>query len=139
MARSRAATYDAFRNPEAAASELGPGTVEVLTFDTARAEVEHVADLLRRAHLEDGIGWGEMAVLVRSGRDLDPVAAPRARPRRACRSRWPATRRRWCASRRPPSLLRGLDLLVAVDVPRDRVEELLISPLGGLDATEVGR
>ena len=47
------AAFDAFRNPEAAASELGPGVIEVLTFDTARAEVEHVADLLRRAHLEE--------------------------------------------------------------------------------------
>ncbi len=46
--------------------------MEVRTFDTARAETEHVADLLRRAHLEDGIAWSEMAVLVRSGRTSIP-------------------------------------------------------------------
>ena len=43
------------------------------TFDTERAEAEHLADLLRRAHLEDGIGWDEMAVLVRSGRTSIPA------------------------------------------------------------------
>ena len=47
--------------------------VEVLTFDTARAETEHVADLLRRAHLEDGVAWSDMAVLVRSGRTSIPA------------------------------------------------------------------
>ena len=42
------------------------------TFDTERAEAEHLADLLRRAHLEDGIAWHDMAVLVRSGPDSIP-------------------------------------------------------------------
>src|SRR6478752_3159628 len=65
--------WDAFRNPAAAPNDLGPGTVEVLTFDTARAETEHVADLLRRAHLEDGLRWSDMAVLVRSGRGSIPA------------------------------------------------------------------
>src|SRR6478735_732629 len=51
----------------------GPaGRVQVMTFDSERAEAEHLADLLRRAHLEDGIGWDEMAVLVRSGRSTIP-------------------------------------------------------------------
>ena len=43
------------------------------TFDTERAEAEHLADLLRRAHLEDGIPWDDMAVLVRSGRTSIPA------------------------------------------------------------------
>ena len=64
--------YSAFRNPEPADNEFGPGSVEVVTYDTARAETENVADLLRRAHLEDGIGWSDMAVLVRSGRGSIP-------------------------------------------------------------------
>lgn len=50
-----------------------PGRVEVRTFDTERAEAEHIADLLRRAHLEDGVAWSDMAVLVRSGRATLPV------------------------------------------------------------------
>jgi superfamily I DNA/RNA helicase/RecB family exonuclease len=48
------------------------GRVELLTFDTDRAEAEHLADLLRRAHLEDGLAWSDMAVLVRSGRATIP-------------------------------------------------------------------
>ncbi len=43
------------------------------TFDTERAEAEHLADLLRRAHLEDGVAWSDMAVLVRSGRASIPA------------------------------------------------------------------
>src|SRR5512139_3452091 len=64
--------FRAFRNPEPTKTPFGPGRVEVRTFDTARAETEHVADLLRRAHLEDGVPWSEMAVLVRSGRTSIP-------------------------------------------------------------------
>ena len=56
----------------AEAGALGVGRVEVATFETERAEAEHLADLLRRAHLEDGIGWDQMAVLVRSGRNSIP-------------------------------------------------------------------
>ena len=52
---------------------LGPGRVEVRHHDTARGEVEHVADLLRRAHLEDEVPWSQMAVLVRSGRASIPA------------------------------------------------------------------
>ena len=37
------------------------------TYPTAGAELDNIADLLRRAHLEDGVPWGEMAVLVRAG------------------------------------------------------------------------
>ncbi|MFA6298594.1 MAG: ATP-dependent DNA helicase [Nocardioides sp.] len=60
-----------FLAPEAS-GDHGPGRVDVLTFDTDRAEAEHLADLLRRAHLEDGVAWSDMAVLVRSGRTSIP-------------------------------------------------------------------
>ncbi|MEW2524733.1 ATP-dependent DNA helicase [Streptomyces sp. NPDC047071] len=43
------------------------GRVDVLTFPTAGTEIDNIADVLRRAHLEDGIPWSEMAVLVRAG------------------------------------------------------------------------
>ncbi|MCX4394096.1 ATP-dependent helicase [Streptomyces sp. NBC_00264] len=43
------------------------GSVEVYTYPTASTELENIADLLRRAHLEDGVPWNEMAVLVRAG------------------------------------------------------------------------
>ncbi|NJP72237.1 ATP-dependent DNA helicase [Streptomyces sp. C1-2] len=43
------------------------GRVEVRTYPTPGTELDNIADILRRAHLEDGVPWGEMAVLVRAG------------------------------------------------------------------------
>ncbi|MEU9997662.1 ATP-dependent DNA helicase [Streptomyces sp. NPDC050848] len=42
------------------------GRVEVFTYPTASTESDNIADLLRRAHLEDGVPWHDMAVLVRA-------------------------------------------------------------------------
>ncbi|MEU3897838.1 ATP-dependent DNA helicase [Streptomyces sp. NPDC045251] len=51
--------------------ELAPvrdgGRVEAYTYPTSGTELDNVADILRRAHLEDGVPWGDMAVLVRAG------------------------------------------------------------------------
>src|SRR3954453_24091103 len=137
--------FEAFRAPTPAENAFGPGRAEVRTFDTARAETEHVADLLRRAHLEDGIPWSEMAVLVRSGRATIP-------PLR--RSLVAAGGPVEVASDAPPlvqepaglPLLGALRAVVDLDVtvpsdPRhlgvDRAQNLLTSPLGGLDAGDV--
>ncbi|MFF5041594.1 ATP-dependent helicase [Streptomyces nigra] len=43
------------------------GRVEVFTYPTAGTELDNIADILRRAHLEDGVPWSDMAVLVRAG------------------------------------------------------------------------
>ena len=43
------------------------GKVEVYSYPTPGSETDNIADLLRRAHLEEGVPWGEMAVLVRAG------------------------------------------------------------------------
>ncbi|MGW7549763.1 ATP-dependent helicase [Streptomyces rimosus] len=43
------------------------GRVEVYTYPTPGAELDNIADILRRAHLEDGVPWRDMAVLVRAG------------------------------------------------------------------------
>ncbi|MEU7483178.1 ATP-dependent DNA helicase [Streptomyces sp. NPDC042319] len=43
------------------------GRAEVYTYPTAGAELDNIADILRRAHLEDGVPWQDMAVLVRAG------------------------------------------------------------------------
>ncbi|WP_405453975.1 ATP-dependent helicase [Streptomyces erythrochromogenes] len=43
------------------------GRVEVFTYPTAGSELDNIADVLRRAHLEDGVPWQDMAVLVRAG------------------------------------------------------------------------
>jgi superfamily I DNA/RNA helicase/RecB family exonuclease len=56
---------DAHRDLEAAGPSDGPP--EIRLYPTVAAEVAGIADLLRRAHLHDGLAWSRMAVLVRSG------------------------------------------------------------------------
>ncbi len=140
-----AETFHEFRNPTPADNAFGDGTVEVLTFDTDRAETEHVADLLRRAHLEDGVPWSQMAVLVRSGRSTIPrlrrSLGAAGVPVEVASDDTPLVQE--------PAVAPLLDALRAVvnlhNTDRDhpdyldpaRAEALLISPLGGLDATEV--
>ncbi|MEU3608280.1 ATP-dependent DNA helicase [Streptomyces sp. NPDC035033] len=46
------------------------GRAEAYTYPTASAEAENIADLLRRAHLEDGVPWASMAVLTRAAAAL---------------------------------------------------------------------
>ncbi|MDX2559498.1 ATP-dependent DNA helicase [Streptomyces sp. TX20-6-3] len=46
------------------------GRAEAYTYPTASAEAENIADLLRRAHLEDGVPWQHMAVLTRAAAGL---------------------------------------------------------------------
>ncbi|MFD8260778.1 ATP-dependent helicase [Streptomyces griseoluteus] len=43
------------------------GRVEVYTYPTPGTELDNIADIVRRAHLEDGVPWNEMAILVRAG------------------------------------------------------------------------
>jgi superfamily I DNA/RNA helicase/RecB family exonuclease len=138
-----AAAYDTFRNPHPLAQD--PGRAEVLTFDTDRAETEHIADLLRRAHLEDGIDWSDMAVLVRSGRTSIPQLrrslTAAGVPVEVAADETPLVREPAAAV-----LLDALGIVVDADVESDlderyvrpdRCGELLTGPLGGLDATDV--
>ncbi|MGW5304427.1 ATP-dependent helicase [Streptomyces griseoluteus] len=43
------------------------GRVEVYTYPTPGTELDNIADIVRRAHLEDGVPWNDMAILVRAG------------------------------------------------------------------------
>ena len=138
---------DAFLEPVAEGGTLGDGRVVVRTFDTERAEAEHLADLLRRAHLEDGIPWDDMAVLVRSGRTSIPplrrALGAAGVPVEVATDEVPLVR--------DPAVLPLLDALRAVvnldndDVEHvdhldpGRAEALLLSPIGGLDAGDVRR
>ncbi len=140
-----AAARQAFLSPEAVPGAHGDGRAEVHTFDTDRAESEHLADLLRRAHLEDGIDFSDMAVLVRSGQASIPplrrALAAAGVPVEVASDDLPLVR--------DPAVLPLLDALRAVvnldnDDPDSsdfldpgRIESLLISPLGGLDAGDL--
>ncbi|MER5520500.1 ATP-dependent DNA helicase [Streptomyces sp. NPDC002763] len=57
---------------ELAAARDGGG-VEVYTYPTPGTELDNIADILRRAHLEDGVRWSDMAVLVRAGSSTIPT------------------------------------------------------------------
>ncbi len=138
---------EAFLTPRAEPGEGGEGRVVVRTFDTERAEAEHLADLLRRAHLEDGVGWDDMAVLVRSGRGSIPplrrALGAAGVPVEVASDELPLVR--------DPAVLPLVDALRAVvhlddddpehvdHVDPSRAEALLLGPLGGLDAGEVRR
>ncbi|NEN79689.1 ATP-dependent helicase [Nocardioides zeae] len=127
-----------------AATGTPRGQVDVLTFDTERAEAEHVADLLRRAHLEDGVPWSEMAVLARSGRATLPALrrslAAAGVPVEVAADELPLVREPAVAA-----LLAAVDAVVHLETPPGEpghvdgasVEQLLMSPLAGLDAVEV--
>ncbi|MGY1821176.1 ATP-dependent helicase [Geodermatophilus sp. SYSU D00079] len=49
------------------------GTAEVHVFGSAAVEAAYVADVLRRAHLLDGVPWSQMAVVVRTATALGPL------------------------------------------------------------------
>ncbi|MBE7323501.1 ATP-dependent helicase [Nocardioides sp. Y6] len=118
------------------------GRVEVLTCDTERAEAERIADLLRRAHLDDGVAWSDMAVLVRSGRSTLPVMrrllAAAGVPVEVAADEIPL-------GQEPAAeqLLAALETVVHAEEDeswaptQERAEQLLLSPLGGLGATEL--
>ncbi|MFH8980795.1 ATP-dependent helicase [Streptomyces varsoviensis] len=128
------------------------GRVDALTFPTPGAELDNIADILRRAHLEDGVPWPEMAVLVRAGaRSLpavrraltsagvpvevdgddiplrhEPAVAPLLMALRAAAEA--ALEEREAAPDPPPA---PLDVETALT--------LLGSPLGGMDAADLRR
>lgn len=54
-------SFRKYREPESTPG----GEVQVLTFDSAISEAEHVANIVRTAHLVDGIDYSDIAVLTR--------------------------------------------------------------------------
>ncbi len=68
-----AVAAQAYRAPAATGS--APRAMQVLTFPDEATQARHIAGELRAAHLDDGLPWGEMAVLVRSGRSQIPPLA----------------------------------------------------------------
>lgn len=115
-----------------------PGSVEVLTFGTPGAQSDAIVDLVRRAHLDDGIRWSQIAILVRSSASL------------------PALRRALGASGVPVEVaadelplatdaalapwLTALRLVANPDaVNPDDTRALLLSPIGGADPAMLRR
>src|SRR5690606_32807360 len=107
-----------------------------------RAEAERIADLLRRAHLDEGVPWSDMAVLVRSGRSTLPVMrrllSAAGVPVEVAADEIPLAQ-----EPAAEKLLTALEMVVRsvedvewVPTP-EGAEALLLSPLGGLGVTEL--
>lgn len=127
-----AQAWHTFRNPTALAEDAG--SVVVRTFDTVRSEAEHIADRLRRAHLEDELSWSRMAVLVRSGRQSIPALRGAliacGVPVEVAADETPLVRE--------PAVLPLLNGLRGVVHPgATEADTLFLSALGGLDAAEL--
>ncbi|MDN5852013.1 MAG: UvrD-helicase domain-containing protein, partial [Actinomycetia bacterium] len=136
-----AEAFRAFRSPAPVEPAYGDGAVETGTYVSATAEAERIALLLRRAHLDDGVDWSEMAVLVRTA-----AAIPRLQraligagvPTEVAGDEVPL--------RTEPAvqpLLLGLRIVDGLardhDPDPDDVATLLTGPLGGLDAGQLRR
>jgi len=118
-----------WRRPDGSARH---GNASVAVLGGAGDEMAHVAAFLRRRHLYDEVPWREMAVVVRSAKDLSTVR------RALSRLGVPVQQRRDEVSlwQQPPvrSLLDLLALSAEIDRPyADAVLDVLLGPLGGLD------
>ena len=116
-----------------------PGSVRILVAASASQEAAVIADTLRRAHLEAGIPWSSMAVLVRSAIRQVPLL------------------RRALATGGVPAVVAGDELPLAAEpgarpllallrcalqpgaLDEDAAAELLTGPLGGTDAVGLRR
>ncbi|RBY86507.1 ATP-dependent DNA helicase [Blastococcus sp. TF02A-30] len=56
-----------------AGESADPGTAEVHVFGSAAVEAAYLADVLRRAHLLEGVPWSQMAIVVRTAGALGPL------------------------------------------------------------------
>jgi len=122
-----------------AATAQPDGVVEALTFASPGLQLEAVADLLRREHLDDGTPWSSMAVLVRSGARSVPsvrrVLGAAGVPVEVAGDELPLARE--------PAVQPLLLALRVVGDPAALTAEaaraLLLSPLGGADAAALRR
>ena len=134
-------TFRAFRGPTSDASS--DGSVEVSTYATRAAEGEHLARLLREAHLDpdSSIAWSDMAVLVRTGAELtrlERVLLANGVPVEVAGDEIPLADQP--AVRALLAAVRVAEH-IAVDrpVPIDEAQAVLTGPLGRLDASELRR
>ena len=115
------------------------GTIRVVVASSASQEATVVADVLRRAHLHDGVPWSSMAVLVRSVIGQVPLL------------------RRALAATGVPSVIAGDELPLEAEpgvrplllllrcalrletLDEEAAVELLAGPLGGTDALGLRR
>ena len=131
-------TFQSFRTPVPVEPAYGAGEVHVQTFSSPAAEAEQIAAMMRRAHLDEGIPWSQMAVLVRSALwipRLQRVLTASDIPVEVAGDELPLRSERvvqtLLAALRVAARPDGLDAALA--------ESLLTSPLGAMDPGGVRR
>ena len=130
--------FETFRSPVCAPG-TPKGRVEVFTCASPGAQAEHIAELLRSAHLRDGVDWAEMAVLVRSGRRSIPVLG-RALIAAGVPVEVAGDEIPLAAESAVRPLLTALQVASGPVRPTtDEAQTLLMSPLGGLDSMAIRR
>ncbi len=144
------AVFETFRSPQSVDPPYGDGEVQVRTFGSATAEAEHIADLLRRAHLDDDVPWSQMAVLVRTSARLPRlqraliaagVPVEVAGDELPLRSQ-PAVQALLLALRVALGVAASIEREAAaapVAIAPDEAQALLLGPLGGLDPAGLRR
>ncbi len=122
-----------------AGPDLDPGSVEVLTFSSPGQQLDAVADLLRREHLDDGTPWSQMAVLVRSGASSIPgvrrLLGASGVPLQVAGDDLPLSAEPAIA----PLLLALRVVADPAELTADAARALLLSPLGGADVASLRR
>jgi len=141
LTRSGAGLADHLRQHRdlSAAHGTPDGVVEVFTAPSTGAEVDLLADVLRREHLVGRTPWNQMAVLVRSGVNSLPTLrralGAAGVPVEVAGDEVPLARE--------PSVVPLLEALAVVDAPARLTSEvargLLLSPLGGADPAGLRR
>ena len=117
--------------PAAGATDI----VEVQLFDCESSRAAHIAEQIRRAHLDDGLAWADLAVLVRSARQIPLVQ--RALMQAGVPTTIAADEIPLRAEPAVAVLLQAAEM--AVDPTRitsEQAADLLTGPLGGLDASQ---
>jgi superfamily I DNA/RNA helicase/RecB family exonuclease len=116
-----------------------PGHARVIIAGTAAQEASVIADVLRRAHLMDGLAWSSMAVLVRSATRQVPVLqralAAAGIPVTIAGDELPLAAE---PGTRPLLTLLGCALRPET-LDEETAAELLTGPLGGTDALGLRR
>lgn len=116
--------------------------VRIELADEAAAQAERVADVLRQAHLHDGIDWSQMAVITRSGQNAVAALA-----RRLATSQVPvqvagdelALIDELAVQQLLALLQAGVQLAQGVQLGEAQAAQLLTTAAGGLDAIGLRR
>lgn len=120
------------------ADDAPPSSVAGIVAGSPAEEVSLIARRLRERHVFDGVAWGDMAVIVRSGSLVAPLERGLAALEVPTRASNAGTAVRDAYAVRAIILLLGVALGRRALAP-DTATDLLLGPLGSLDAVTLRR